>query len=179
MAEIHSQWTGTWAIKSKIPLLKPKRKYTSHIIIHLYKQNGNPQGFDNHRGTSLLSKAEKILTTYLLNVHLHKAGLVPESQYGFRKDRGAINMIYTTRQLQEKCQQLNIDLFIALDPTKAFNTVSCNRLWKIMATLGCPPRFHWETNNHYHFISCHTLHLYKYCSVRDIHLECSAIRTCF
>ena len=73
-------------------------------IIHLYKRKGNPQVCDNHRGISLLSVAGKILAKILLNrldAHLDKAGLIPESQCGFRKDRGTIDMIFTARQLQD------------------------------------------------------------------------------
>ena len=65
-------------------------------IIHLYKRKRNPKVCDNHRGISLLSIAGKILAKILLNrlnAHLDKAGLIPESQCGFRKDRGTIGMI--------------------------------------------------------------------------------------
>ena len=76
-------------------------------IIHLYKRKGNPQVCDNHRGISLLSIAGKILAKILmnrLNAHLDQAGLIPESQCGFRNDRGTIDVIFTARQLQEKYQ---------------------------------------------------------------------------
>ena len=56
--------------------------------------------------------AGKILAKILLNrlnAHLDQAGLIPESQCGFRKDRGTINMIFKARQLQEKCQEQNVD----------------------------------------------------------------------
>ena len=108
-------------------------------IIHLYKRKGNPQVCDNHRGISLLSIAGKILAKILLNrlnVHLDQAGLIPESQCGFRKDRGTIDMIFTARQLQEKFQEQNVDLYMTfVDLTKAFDTVSRDGLWKIMAKL--------------------------------------------
>ena len=114
-------------------------------IIHLYKRKGNPQVCDNHRGISLLSIAGKILAKILLNrlnAHLDQTGLIPESQCGFRKDRGTIDMIFTARQLQEKCQEQNVDLYMTfVDLTKAFDTVSRDGLWKIMAKFGCPPRF--------------------------------------
>ena len=43
-------------------------------------------------------------------------------------------MIFTARQLQEKCQEQNMDLYMTfVDLTKAFNTVSRGGLWKIMA----------------------------------------------
>ena len=51
-------------------------------------------------------------------------------------------MTFTARQLQEKCQEQNVDLYTTfVDLSKAFDTVSRNRLWKIMAKFGCPPRF--------------------------------------
>ena len=50
-------------------------------------------------------------------------------------------MIFTARQLQEKCQEQNVDLYMTLvDLTKAFDTVSRDGLWKTMAKFGCPPR---------------------------------------
>ena len=46
-------------------------------------------------------------------------------------------MIFTARQLQEKCQELNVNLYMTfVDLTKAFDTVSRNRLCKIMAKFG-------------------------------------------
>ena len=51
-------------------------------------------------------------------------------------------MIFTARQLQEKCQEQNVDLYMTfVDLTKAFGTVNRDRLWKIMAKFGCPPRY--------------------------------------
>ena len=113
-------------------------------IIHLYKRKGKPQGCDNHRVISLINCWEdtgKILLNRLI-AHLDQAGLIPESQCGFRKDRGTIDMIFTVRQLQKKCQEQNVDLYMTfVDLTKAFDTVSRDGLWKIMAKIGCPPRY--------------------------------------
>ena len=50
-------------------------------------------------------------------------------------------MIFTARQLQEKCQEQNVDIYMTfVDLTKTFVTVSRDGLWKIMAKFGCPPR---------------------------------------
>ena len=58
------------------------------------------------------------------------------------KNRGTIDMIFTARQLQEKCQEQNVDLYMTfVDLTKAFDTVSREGLWKIMAKFGCPAKF--------------------------------------
>ena len=68
---------------------------------------GNPKASDNHRGISHLSIAVKILEKIyrIARMCLDQAGLIPESQCGFRKDRGTIDMIFTARQLHEKCQE--------------------------------------------------------------------------
>ena len=106
-------------------------------IIHLFKRKGNPQVCADHRGISLLSIAGKVLARVLLNrlnEHLEQSGLLPESQCRFRKDRGTIDMIFKARQLQAECQEQNMDLYMTFgDLTKAFDTVSREGLWKIMA----------------------------------------------
>ena len=51
-------------------------------------------------------------------------------------------MIHTARQLQEKCQKQNVDLYMTfVDLNKAFDTVSREGLWKITAKFGCPAKF--------------------------------------
>ena len=53
-----------------------------------------------------------------------------------------IDMIFTARQLQEKCEEQNVNLYMTcVDLTKAFDTVSRDGPWKIMAKFGCPPSF--------------------------------------
>ena len=121
------------------------QEFKDATIIHLFKRKGNPQVCDNHRGISLLSIAGKSFARVLLNrlnEHLKQSGLLPESQCGFRKSRGTIDMIFTARQLQEKCQEQNVDLYMTfVDLTKAFETVSREGLLKIMAKFGCPAKF--------------------------------------
>ena len=92
-----------------------------------------------------MSVAGKILARVLLNrlnEHLEQSGLLPESQCGFKKDTETTDMIFTARQLQEKCQEQNVDLYMTfVDLTKAFDTVSREGLWKTVAKFGCPGRF--------------------------------------
>ncbi|KAF7242044.1 Craniofacial development protein 2 [Varanus komodoensis] len=113
-------------------------------IVHLYKRKGNQQVCDNHRRISLLSIADKFLARLLLNHltdHLEQ-GLLPETQCGFHKERGTVDMVFAARQLQEKCQEQNHELYtIFVDLTKAFDTVSREGLWRIMLKFGCPDRF--------------------------------------
>ena len=149
-AEIYK--TGGMKLKEKITELFCRlwtkqslpQDYKDALIVHLYKRKGNRQSCDNHRGISLLLIAGKILARILLNrltTHLDQ-GLLPESQCGFRKNRGTIDMIFAARQIQEKCLEQNAQLYMTfVDLTKAFDTVSREGLWKIMAKFGCPPVF--------------------------------------
>ena len=51
-------------------------------------------------------------------------------------------MIFTVRQLQEKCVEQHQDLYMLfIDLTKAFDTVSRPGLLSILAKLGCPSNF--------------------------------------
>ena len=90
------------------------QEFKAATIIHLFKRKWNPEVCDNHRGISLLSIAGKILARVLLNrlnEHIEQSGLLPESQCEFRKDRVTRDMIFTERQLQDKCREQNVDLY--------------------------------------------------------------------
>ena len=119
------------------------QEFRDASIIHIYNRKRNPQVCDNHRGISLLCNAGTILAKILLNrlnVHLDQKGLIPERQCGFRKDKGTIDLIFTARHLQEKFQDRNVDLYMTfVDLIKAFDTVSRDGLWKIMAMLAVHP----------------------------------------
>ena len=83
-----------------------------------------------------LIHSRKILARVLLNrlQQLLEEDLLPESQCGFRKGRGTVDMTFTARQLQEKCPEQNLDLYTTIiDLTKVFDTVNHNELWKIMS----------------------------------------------
>ncbi|VDL89119.1 unnamed protein product [Schistocephalus solidus] len=109
-------------------------------IVHLYKRKGNRQPCDNHRGISLLNIAGKIFTRNLLNRlngHLEQ-GLLPEIKCGFRRHCRTTDVIFATRQLQKKCQEMRTHLYTTfVDLTKAFDMVNCDGLWKVMQNFGC------------------------------------------
>jgi len=114
------------------------------VIITLYKNKGEKSDCSNYRGITLLSIAGKILARVLLNrlVPSIAAEHIPESQCGFRANRGTTDMVFVLRQLQEKCREQNKGLYITfVDLTKAFDTVSRKGLWLILRRLGCPKKF--------------------------------------
>ena len=50
-------------------------------------------------------------------------------------------MIFSLRQLQEKCKEQHRPLYIAfIDLTKAFDLVSRDGLFKVLPKIGCPPK---------------------------------------
>ena len=113
------------------------------LIVALYKNKGSKADCGNYRGISLLSIAGKIFARIILNrlIAVSEANL-PEAQCGFRPGRSTVDMIFTVRQVQEKCLEQNLDLYsVFIDLTKAFDTVSREALWDVLARYGCPPKF--------------------------------------
>ena len=50
-------------------------------------------------------------------------------------------MIFSVRQLQEKCREQQQPLYLAfIDLTKAFDLVSRTGLFKLLEKIGCPPK---------------------------------------
>nr|XP_054774768.1 uncharacterized protein LOC129282940 [Lytechinus pictus] len=99
------------------------------VIITLYKNKGERSDCSNYRGITLLSIAGKIFARVLLNrlVPVIAEDHFPETQCGFRANRGTTDMVFVLRQLQEKCREQNKGLYITfVDLTKAFDTVSRN-----------------------------------------------------
>ena len=113
-------------------------------IITLFRNKGVRTDCNNSRGIFLLSLGGKILARIMLSRLVKNISecILPESQCGFRKERGTIDMIFTLRQVQEKCVEQNTDLYIAfIDLTKAFDTVPRELLWKLLAKYGVPNKF--------------------------------------
>lgn len=114
------------------------------IMIAIFKNKGLREDCGNYRGISLLVSAGKILAGVLLNrINKHIANnVLPESQCGFRAKRGTVDMIFSARQIQEKCREQCMDLYqVFIDLKKAFDTVNRKALWIVLGKLGCPEKF--------------------------------------
>ena len=65
----------------------------------------------------------------------------PEAQGGFGAERSTIDLMFSLRQLQEKCRKQRHPLYIAfIDLTKAFDLVSSSGLFTPLHRTGCPPK---------------------------------------
>ena len=74
------------------------------LIVALYKKKGSKANCGNHRGISLLSIAGKILAQVILNQLITiSEDNIPEAQCGFFPGHIMVNMIFSVRQVQEKC----------------------------------------------------------------------------
>ena len=102
------------------------------ISLPLYKNKGERNDCNNYRGISLRSIVGKVFARVIL-IRLQKLAerIYPESQCGFRAERSTIDMIVSLRQLQEKCREQHMPLYIAfIDLTKAFDLVSRDGLFR-------------------------------------------------
>ena len=113
-------------------------------IVTLYKNKSNRSDCNNYRCNSLLSIVCKLYSR-VLSVRLQQLAecVYPESQCSFRAERSTVDMIFSLRQLQEKCREQQKPLFIAfIDLTKVFDLVSWNGLLNILLKSGCPLKPH-------------------------------------
>jgi hypothetical protein len=84
------------------------------IIVNLYKNKGNISDCNNYRGISLLSVAGKLLSKIMVNRLVPVLELLlPDSQCGFRPNRGTIDQIFALRQLQEKVIEQQVTMHVA------------------------------------------------------------------
>ena len=110
-------------------------------IVTLYKNKGDRGDCNTSRGISILNIVGKLFAkVVLMKLRVLAERIYPESQCGFRAKRATIDMIFSLRQLQEKCTEQGKPLYAAfIDLTKAFDLVSRDGLFKILAKIGCPP----------------------------------------
>ena len=96
--ELQDLFTNCW---EKGTLMQDLR---DAVIISLYKNKGEKSDCSNYQGITLLSIAGKILARVLLNRLIPTIAQknTPESQCGFRFNRGTVDMILVLRQIQEK-----------------------------------------------------------------------------
>ena len=75
------------------------------IMLPLYKGKGSKTNCGDYRGISLLEAVGKVFSKVLSNrlIKWICPNVIPESQCGFRTGRGTMDMIFSARQLMEKC----------------------------------------------------------------------------
>ncbi|XP_048485578.1 uncharacterized protein LOC105392632 [Plutella xylostella] len=112
-------------------------------IIALYKNKGDRSDCNSYRGISLLSAPGKAFARVLLNrLKQLSEKILPETQFGFRPDRGTCEAMFSVRQLQEKSREQGRQLYLCfVDLEKAFDSVPREALWIVLKKLGCTEKF--------------------------------------
>ena len=103
------------------------------VVVPIPKK-GDLRHCDNWRGISLLDVVGKIMAR-IMKERLDQIAdrVLPESQSGFRKARGCVDMIFVTRQLVEKAQEHNNTLYMLfVDLKKAYDSVPREALWSVV-----------------------------------------------
>lgn len=112
-------------------------------ICSLYKNKGDRSNCNSYRGISLLSTPGKVFARILLNrLTSVSEDILPETQFGFRPERGTCEAVFCVRQLQEKSREQGRPLFLCfVDLEKAFDCVPREALWIVLKKVGCPAKF--------------------------------------
>ena len=114
------------------------KKFRNATFVFLFKDRGSKTDCGNYRGISLLSVAGKILARVILNrliTNILEENL-PEAKCGFCLNRSTTDMIFSVRQVQEKCIEQNMDLF-AINMVNKTKTVKKTVLEALFAD-DCP-----------------------------------------
>ena len=113
------------------------------VLLPLFKK-GDKKVCDNYRGISLLSAAGKAFEkTIQLRMQKWAEGrnILPESQQGFRKNRGCTDAIHCLRLAMEAARTGGHELHMAfVDLSKAYDSVAREGLWQLLERLGVPPK---------------------------------------
>lgn len=113
----------------------------SKVNMTMIYKKGDKKDRNNYRGIALINSITKIFTQVLKNrleFKMEKEGVIPESQGGFRKNRGCLDNIFsilTTVQLNlrnkgRKCYAVFVDF------RRAFDSISHEKLWRKLFQIG-------------------------------------------
>ena len=104
--KLHELLVCCWE-QEKLP-----RDLRNAVIVTLYKNKGEKSDCSNYQRITLLSIAGKIFARVLLNrlVPIIAEDHLPETQCGFRANRGTTDMVFVLRKLQKKCREQNSTL---------------------------------------------------------------------
>mgnify|MGYP000154880315 CR=1 FL=1 len=113
-------------------------------VIPIYK-SGSRDLCDNYRGISLMEHQLKWLERLILN-RIHPfaeddiADMIPDSQWGFRKDRSAMDAIMINRLLTTSALSRSTHIYKCfVDLSKAYDRVDRPLLWELLRRYGIPP----------------------------------------
>ena len=104
------------------------------ITLSLYKGKGDSSKCNKYRGITLICHAAKLYERILEKRARHKIEpKLGEEQYGYRRNRSTLDLIFALRTIIEKSWEYNKTLHVAfIDLEKAFDSVPRYKLWKCL-----------------------------------------------
>ena len=126
---MHSAWR-----ESKDP-----NDWVDAVLVPIPKK-GDLNKCDNWRGIALLDVVGKAIARILQDrLQVLAEEVLPESQCGFRKGRGCMDMVFAVRQLVEKSWEHRAKSFLVfIDLKKAYDSVPRDAMWLALGKLGVP-----------------------------------------
>ena len=135
--QLHKLLEHIWEKKNVLQQFKDAN------VVTIWERKGAKRYCNNNRGIPLLVNAGKILGKVLLKrlTSTIIETVLPESQCGFRANRGTTDMIFCARLIQEKSWEQHKDLYVMfIELTKAFDSINRTGLWSLLAKFGCPSK---------------------------------------
>ena len=105
-------------------------------------KKGNLAECDNWRGIALLDVLGKVVARIIQSrLSSSMDSVLPDSQCGFRKNRGCMDMVFAARQIVEKSfEHKQKCFFVFIDLKKAYDSVPRECLWLVLAKAGIPDK---------------------------------------
>ena len=119
--------------------MRDKWEWADAILVPIPKK-GNLSSCDNWRSIALLDVVGKVVAS-ILQERLQQLAEeeLPESQCGFRRGCGCLDMMFTVCQLVEKAFEHQTKQFLTfVDLKKAYDSVPRTALWRALEKLGVP-----------------------------------------
>jgi hypothetical protein len=114
-------------------------------VVHALFKGGDASKFDNYRGITvgpILAKLFAMILEKRLSEWVEEHGLRAEGQVGFRKYYHTTDQLFIFRTLIEQSKAKNKPLYCCfIDFKKAFDTMSREVLWQVMAGFGVEGSF--------------------------------------
>jgi hypothetical protein len=125
-------------------LMKGLPEALSTKVVHALFKGGNASKFDKYKGIMVgpvLAKLFAMILDKRLSKWTKQHGLRAKGQVGFRKDYRTTNQLFILQTLIEQSKAKKKPLYYYfMDFKKAFNIMSCEVLWQVLAGLkvkGC------------------------------------------
>ena len=116
--------------------------FNEALVVQIYKTGKTPELFSSYRPIALLNITYKILAK-LIQHRLRETldGRIVDFQYGFRQGRSTAEPIFIARRIQELAERHGLHLyFLALDYSKAFDSIPHEKLIECLIRIGAPQK---------------------------------------